>query len=163
MGVNNSSISVFKLFFIHKIVVHEKIRKNRKNPKNLKKSNKFKDFFEDLKSVQLIWELTTPRFQYLNYFLFIKSSYTKKSEKIEKIRKIWKNPINSRIFLRIWNPYNLFGSELSLAYRVASWQKLNRYRKGFQWNSVENDKSESSYRKMSCQYSKRATPKSDLE
>ena len=82
LRVNNSSISVFKSFFIHKILVHpkksgkkflqnpknlknsekseksKKFRKNLNNPKNLKKS---KYFFEDLKSVHPIWEWTTPR------------------------------------------------------------------------------------------------------
>ena len=61
-----------------------------KNPQNPKQNpKKFKDFFEDLKSVHLIWERTTPRIQCLKPFLFIKSSYTKKDfEKSEKSKKI---------------------------------------------------------------------------
>ena len=51
-----------------------KIRINLKYPKNLKKSKKPRDFFEDSNSVHLIWEWTTPRIQWLNPFLFIKSS-----------------------------------------------------------------------------------------
>ena len=38
LGVNNSLNSVFKSFFIHKILVHQK--KFQKNPKNSKKSEK---------------------------------------------------------------------------------------------------------------------------
>ena len=60
VGVNNSSNSVFKSFFIYKFLVHEKkFRKIQKIPK------KSKDFFNDLKSVHLIWERTTPRIQCL--------------------------------------------------------------------------------------------------
>ena len=40
MGVNNPSISVFKSFFIHKILIHPK-----KSGKNLKKSKKSKEMF----------------------------------------------------------------------------------------------------------------------
>ena len=58
--------------------------------KSKKKSQKSKDFFEDLKSIQLIWEWTTPRIQCKNPFLFIKSSYTKRI--FLKIRKSEKSP-----------------------------------------------------------------------
>ena len=44
-----------------------------------KKSKKIQWFFDDLKSVYLIWEWTTPRFQCLNPLLFIKSAYTQKN------------------------------------------------------------------------------------
>ena len=54
--------------------VNELNRKISKNPK------KIQGFFEDLKSVHLIWEWTTPRIQWLNPFLFIKSSYTQKNQ-----------------------------------------------------------------------------------
>ena len=41
LGVNNSLNSVFKSFFIHKILVHQKkFQKIRKNPKNRKKIGK---------------------------------------------------------------------------------------------------------------------------
>ena len=77
-------------------------QKNPRTPpkKIRKKSKKSKDFFEDLKSVYLIWEWTTTRFQCLNPFLFINSSYTqknpKKSEKNRKNpKKIKKNPKKS--------------------------------------------------------------------
>ena len=51
-GVKNHPISLFKSFFIHKILVHQKkTEKIRKNLKKNKKNNKFKDFFEDLKSL----------------------------------------------------------------------------------------------------------------
>ena len=44
----------------------------RTSPQKIrKKFKKFMDFFEDLKSVHLIWEWTTPRIQCLNPFLFI--------------------------------------------------------------------------------------------
>ena len=40
-GVNNHPISVFKSFFIHKILVHQKnTEKIRKNPKKTEKSEK---------------------------------------------------------------------------------------------------------------------------
>ena len=72
LEVNKSSISVFKSFFIHKIIEHLKNPdKNSKNPKKNKKSEKiykiykirkkFKDYFEDLKSVHPMCEWTTPR------------------------------------------------------------------------------------------------------
>ena len=81
----------------------------KQNPKNSKKNPKKIQgfFFEDFKFVHLIWEFTTPRIQCLNPFLFIKFSYTQKNSKKsgkkseKKIRKIWKNPINPMIFLRI--------------------------------------------------------------
>ena len=61
----------------------KKILRTKKDSKNSL------NFLEDLKSVYIIWEWTTPRIQCLNPFLFIKSSYTqrnsKKSEKSEKV------------------------------------------------------------------------------
>ena len=57
LGVNNPSISVFKSFFIHKILVHPKKSGNKSG----KKPKKSEDYFEDLKSVYHIWECTTPR------------------------------------------------------------------------------------------------------
>ena len=96
-------ISVFKYFSIHKILVHpNKFRKkSEKNPKNLKKSKKSKDFFEDLKSVNIIWECIISRFQCLNTLLLIKSSYTQKNpEKIRKNpKKSEKSEKNPRFFL----------------------------------------------------------------
>ena len=68
-------------------VVHSK--KILVHPKKIWK--KSKNFFEDLKSAHIVWEWTTPRFQCSNPFLFIKSSYTQKNEKIQKIRKNLKN------------------------------------------------------------------------
>ena len=70
--------------------------KNSKNPRKTPKNSK--DFFEDLKSVHLIWEQTTPRLQCLNRF-FIHNPRTpknsgknpKKSKKSEKIRNFLKN------------------------------------------------------------------------
>ena len=48
-GVNNPSISVFKSFFIHKILVHKKIQKNPKKSEKIwkirKKLKTSKDFF----------------------------------------------------------------------------------------------------------------------
>ena len=41
LGVNNSSNSAFKSFFIHKILVHQK---------NFEKSEKFKDFFSRIRN-----------------------------------------------------------------------------------------------------------------
>ena len=84
-------------------------QKNRK--KNPKKSE---DFFEDIKSVYLIWEWTTPRIQCLNPFLIIKYSYGKKNPKksgkeSEKSKKI------QGFFFRIWSSYTLFESEQPLA------------------------------------------------
>ena len=81
----------------------KKIRKIRK------KSKRYKNFFEDLKSVQLIWECTTPRFQCLNPFLFIKSSYTQENpeKNPKKSKKIQKNPKNLKIrttYLGVNNP-----------------------------------------------------------
>ena len=63
-------------------------RKNPRTPPN-KIRKKSKDFFEDEKSVNIIWEWTTPRIQCLHPFSFIESS-KKKFEKSEKIRKICK-------------------------------------------------------------------------
>ena len=89
----NQNLNLIK----HKIwtsrgVFHSK--KSSYTPKE--KSKKILGFFEDLKSVFLIWEWTTPRIQRLNPILFTKSSYTKKNfEKSEK------SPKNPRFFLRI--------------------------------------------------------------
>ena len=67
-------------------------QKNPKDPKNPNKIQRIQGiFFKDLKSVYIIWEWTTPRFQRLNPFLFIKSSYTQKNPE-----KIQKNPKNSK-------------------------------------------------------------------
>ena len=74
----------------------------KKNPekksRNSKKSKKSKEFFEDLKSVHLIWKGTTPKFQCLNFFfiheIFIHEKIQKKSEKSEI-------PIIPRIFFEI--------------------------------------------------------------
>ena len=87
----DSSNSVFKSFFNHKIPVHQK--KISKNPYNLH-IKKSKGFFWGSKIPYLIWEWTTPRFQCLNPFLFIKSSYTqiKSGKKPNKIRKNLKHP-----------------------------------------------------------------------
>ena len=63
--MNNSSISVFKSFFIHKTLTHpqksEKIRK-----KNPEKSNKFKDFFEDFKNRIPNLGLNNPSLELIN-------------------------------------------------------------------------------------------------
>ena len=61
LGVNNSSISVFKFFLICKIFVHPKKsgkirKKSKKNPKNPEKNPE-----KSKKSVHPIWEWTTPR------------------------------------------------------------------------------------------------------
>ena len=90
-------------------------RKNPRTPPN-KIRKKSKDFFEDEKSVNIIWEWTTPRIQCLHPFSFIESSkknsknpkksekFAKKSknpkkfEKFAKIRKIRKNPENPKKF-----------------------------------------------------------------
>ena len=104
LGVNNSSNLVLKSFFIYKILVHKK--RVSKNQKITKKSKNF--FFEDLKSVQLIWEWTTPRFQYLNPFLIYKNlvhpkKSGNKSEKNPKNRKKTEiNSMNPSIFLRLF-------------------------------------------------------------
>ena len=68
-------------------VVHSK---NPRTPPN-KIRKKSKDFFEDEKSVNIIWEWTTPRIQCLHPFSFIESS-KKKFEKSEKFAKKSKNP-----------------------------------------------------------------------
>ena len=89
----------------------------KKNSKYRKKSKKSQDFFEDFKSVHLIWEWTTPRIQYLNPFSLNPPKPKKnfeKSEKSEKIRKIWKNPKNPKYPKKIWkNPKNRKKSEKS--------------------------------------------------
>ena len=46
---------MFKSFFIHKILVHQKKKKFEKSEES-ENSKKFKDIFEDLKSVHPIWE-----------------------------------------------------------------------------------------------------------
>ena len=100
LGVKDSSNSVFKSFFIYKIYITKKSEKIRKN---LKKSNKCKDFFRWFKIRTLYLEWKNPRFQCLNPFLFIKSSYTQKKSKnpknSKKSEKSEKQPIQG--FLRI--------------------------------------------------------------
>ena len=77
---NCNPMKLSRGYSLKKIFVHSP------PPPKKKKSKKSKDFFEDLKSVHLIWEWTTPRIHCLNPFLFIKSSYTKK-----KFEKSWKS------------------------------------------------------------------------
>ena len=60
--------------FTQKILVHPP----KKFPKFFKN---LRIFLENLKSVHLIWEWTTPRYQRLNSVLFIKSSFTKRKRK----------------------------------------------------------------------------------
>ena len=62
---------------------------SQKNSKNPRKIKTFQGFFQGFK-IHLIWEWTTPWFQCLNPFLFIKSSYTQRIRK-----KIRKNPKKS--------------------------------------------------------------------
>ena len=80
--------------FTQKILVHSQ--------KNLKKIQRL--FFEELKSAHLILEWTTARFQCLNPFLCIKSSYSQKNpeknskkskdffEDLKSIHPIWEWP-----------------------------------------------------------------------
>ena len=87
----------FKRVLLKKIFVHpqKKIRKIRK------KSEKTQGFFvEDLTSVHLIWEWTTPRFKCLNPFLFITSTYTQKKNR----KKSKKNPEKSKDYFWGFNP-----------------------------------------------------------
>ena len=99
---------------LRKILVHPQ----KKSEKSEIKSRKSKDFLQELKTVYLIWEWTTPRIQCLNTFLFLKSSYTKKnfekseknpkkSEKSEKIQGFfWEFKIRT-LYLGVNNPSSL--------------------------------------------------------
>ena len=99
-------------------VVHKKILVH--SQKKSGKSEKSKDFFEDLKSVNLIWGWTTPRIKCLNPFSFIKSWYTKKnfekSEKSEKSKKNQKQNLRNFWGFKIRIPY--FGVNKSSRFSV---------------------------------------------
>ena len=72
LGVNSPSISVFKSFFIHKILVHQK------NPKNLKKSEKsikIQGFLWGFKIRTPYLEVNNPSLSILYFGLFFKKMF----------------------------------------------------------------------------------------
>ena len=129
--MNNPSILVFKSFFIPKILVNlkqsrKKIRKKsqnirkknkkipKKNKKNPKKNKKIPKKFR--KQSQEIPKKSEKNSKKSKNIRKKSEKNPKNSEKIpKKSKKIEKkNPVNPMIFLRISNPYPLFGSEQPL-------------------------------------------------
>ena len=113
-----------RVFSLKKIIVHQKKSEKSQKIQGLFLAFKIRITYLGVKNSSNSWRVCCGWL--FKSFFIIKSSYTqknpeknpKKSELSEKnrkkIRKIWKNPINTRIFLRIKNPYTLFGSEQPL-------------------------------------------------